>query len=104
MDRDEAIRLLKGGEDGIREWNQRRARHEEIPDLTEAVLSDAVLLQADLRGAVLSRAVLNEADLRGADLSWAVLRGAILFQAALSRADLSEAPALSPVTGQPAHG
>ena len=36
MDRDEAIKLLKGGPDGIREWNQRRKQDEEIPDLSRA--------------------------------------------------------------------
>ena len=39
MDCDEAIRLLKGGPDGIREWNQRREQDEEIPDLRGADLS-----------------------------------------------------------------
>ena len=38
MDRDEAIKLLKGGPDGIREWNRRREHREEIPDLSGAIL------------------------------------------------------------------
>ena len=66
MDREEAIRLLRGGEDGVREWNQRRGRGEEIPDLR----------RADLRGAVLYGAVLRQADLIEAHLRRAVLRGA----------------------------
>ena len=39
MDRDEAFKLLKGGEDGIREWNQRRRADEAIPDPSGADLS-----------------------------------------------------------------
>jgi hypothetical protein len=52
VDRDEALRLLRGGEDGVREWNQRRRQGEEIPDL----------LRADLRGAK---------DLTQAQIEWA---------------------------------
>jgi hypothetical protein len=33
MDRDEAIKLLTGGPDGVREWNQRRERNERMPKL-----------------------------------------------------------------------
>jgi hypothetical protein len=96
VDRDEAIRLLKGGEDGVREWNQRRGQGEEIPDLSEADLSRAVLHGADLGAAVLRRAdlgaaVLRRADLRGAVLSGADLRGAVLREAVLLRAVLHRA-------------
>src|SRR4051794_25292599 len=38
MDRDEAIRLLTGGRDGLHEWNQRRKQREEIPNLTEIII------------------------------------------------------------------
>jgi hypothetical protein len=86
MDRDEAIRLLRGGEDGVREWNERRGRDEEIPDLR-----GAVLFGADLRKAYLSEADLGGADLRGAHLRGADLRGAHLRGARLSGADLSSA-------------
>jgi hypothetical protein len=106
MDRDEAIRLLKGGRDGVWEWNERRRRGEEIPDLGEADLRGADLVEAhlggahlggaDLRRAHLRRAHLIEADLRRADLSMADLsmadlRAAHLGGAHLGRADLSEA-------------
>ena len=33
MDRNEALRLLKGGSEGVAEWNRRRKAGEEIPDL-----------------------------------------------------------------------
>jgi hypothetical protein len=103
MDRDEALKLLRGGEEGVKEWNRRR-REEVIPirpNLSEADLSRANLRRADLGDANLSRANLSGANLReafltrdnlsGADLSGADLRGAILRGAILSRAELREA-------------
>jgi uncharacterized protein YjbI with pentapeptide repeats len=83
MDRDEAIRLLQGGPDGIREWNQWRRRKEKIP-----VLRRAALRRVDLRGAKLDSADLCGADLRRAGLTWADLRGADLGDANLRRAVL----------------
>ena len=71
MDRDEALKLLRGGEEGVAEWNRRRSEGEEIPDLSGA----------DLRGA----------DLRGADLSYAYLVEAKLLRANLSSANLTKA-------------
>jgi hypothetical protein len=77
MDRDEALRLLKGGSEGVAEWNRRRKVGEEIPPLREADLRGANLIRADLRGAVLVDADLRGADLRGAlglaqgQLEWA---------------------------------
>jgi uncharacterized protein YjbI with pentapeptide repeats len=107
MDRDEALKLLKGGEEGIREWNQRRQADEAIPDLSlsgvnlkgadlsgadlrNANLSDADLRNANLSNADLSNADLSNADLRG-DLVRANLSGVNLFGAELIDADLSEA-------------
>jgi len=58
MDLKEAI---KGGEEGVKEWNRRREAGEEIPDLSGADLSEAHLFRANLSGANLS-----DADLRGA--------------------------------------
>jgi hypothetical protein len=43
MDRDEALRLLKGGEEGVKEWNRRREAGEAIPDLSHANLTYAPL-------------------------------------------------------------
>jgi hypothetical protein len=80
MDRDEAIRLLKGGEDGVREWNQRRGQGEDIPALSGADLRRAVLRRAVLIGAVLRRAVLRRAVLRRAVLRRAHVIGVISAQ------------------------
>src|SRR5262249_40890760 len=95
MDRDEAIRLLKGGTEGITEWNRRR--HEEgIPDLGGADLTGAQLERADLEGAQLKRAQfkganLERANLKDARLEWADLTGARLEWADLTGAQLGYA-------------
>jgi hypothetical protein len=41
MDLGEAIELLRGGRDGIVEWNRRRLAGEKIPDLGRAKLHQA---------------------------------------------------------------
>jgi hypothetical protein len=51
MDRDEALKLLRGGEDGVKEWNHRRKGDEKIPILSGADLHSANLSQADLADA-----------------------------------------------------
>ena len=43
MDRNEALKLLKGGLEGVAEWNQRRKAGEEILDLRRADLRQARL-------------------------------------------------------------
>jgi uncharacterized protein YjbI with pentapeptide repeats len=96
MDRDEAIRLLTGGPDGVREWNERRGRGEDIPDLSYADLNGADLRGADLNGADLHGVQFREADLRGvqlreADLRWAHFSGADLGHADLYGAILVDA-------------
>jgi len=93
MDRDEALKLLLGGPEGVKEWNRRREAGEEIPDLSRANLSRANLIganlsRADLREANLIEANLREAKLGRADLREANLREASLGEAKLSRADL----------------
>jgi hypothetical protein len=64
MDRDEAIKLLKGGEEAIDEWNRRRKVGEEIPDMSGAELSGVLLSTANLSGANL-----REAQLIGANFT-----------------------------------
>ncbi|MHC4620113.1 MAG: pentapeptide repeat-containing protein [Planctomycetota bacterium] len=98
MDREEALKLLRGGPAGIAEWNRRRREGERIPSLEEAHLNKADLSKADLheadfRGACfpqtdLSRADLREANLSGANLFLADLREAKLVNAIFSEADL----------------
>ena len=94
MDRDEALRLLGGGEQGIEEWNRRRVNEEPIPSLARArlstPLSNANLRGADLREANLEGTGLVNADLAGADLREAKLSKADLRQANLNGADLSD--------------
>ena len=107
MTRDEAIKLLTGGKDGIREWNQWRNAGEKIPDIGGANLSGANLIAAYLReanliGANLSEANLSMADLSRADLSRANVSGAKLCDAIcwftlFTNVDLSEAIGLDSV-------
>jgi Pentapeptide repeats (8 copies)/TIR domain len=85
MDRDEAIKLLRGGEEGINEWNRRRQASERIPDLTRADLFKTNLVKADL-----FRANLMKADLTMANLTMADLRSASLIEANFTLANLTE--------------
>ena len=91
MDRDEALKLLKGGSAGIEEWNRRWEAGEEIPRLTWADLTGAHLAGAHLTGAHLRRADLTGAHLAGAHLAGAHLAGADLTGADLAGADLAGA-------------
>jgi Pentapeptide repeats (8 copies) len=75
MDRDEALKLLMGGTEGIAEWNQRREFFQEHTDLSGV----------DLSGPILA------ADAISPNLNGAKLNGADLSQAHLERADLIEA-------------
>lgn len=98
MNREEALKLLRGGPKGIQKWNRRREKGEGIPELSGAVLSDAILRDAaldrvdlsgsDLPGADFCGANLRRADLTGADLTNADFRGANLSLAVLSVARL----------------
>jgi uncharacterized protein YjbI with pentapeptide repeats len=96
MDRDEALRLLRGGREGVREWNRRREEGKAIPDLSKANLRGADLRRAnlrkaDLRGAILSKANLSRADLSGVNLSGAHLSESHLSGANFCASDLREA-------------
>ena len=76
---------------GATAWNEWRATHDEMPDLSRAGLRGL-----DLSGFDLSRADLRGADLRGtnlsgANLSVAHLDGANFFKAVLDDADLAGA-------------
>ena len=101
MNRREALKLLKGGREGIVEWNRRRDAWEQIPDLSGADLSGANLCDANLSGASrgpsdlnsadLSHLTLARVDLNYATLSFARLRAASVSRAILSGANLSDA-------------
>jgi len=99
MTRDEALKLLRGGPEGVEEWNRRRSIDESIPSLAQIDLeltdlacvdfAQANLCFANLRTANLAGANLSHADLAGARLTDCELRGANLSKADLSGADLS---------------
>jgi hypothetical protein len=80
----EHLEILKQGVGAWKKW--RKENPNIVPDLSEADLSGAILIQMDLSGVGLS-----EADLRGANLNRANLRWAYLGDADLRRVDLSEA-------------
>ena len=72
MDRDEALRLLRGGEEGVAEWNRLRSEDEEIPDLTGANLTKA-------GGALRPRA-----ETRSFQKAFEIANGAVLQSSALT--------------------
>src|SRR4051794_19469532 len=69
MDREEAIGLLKGGEQGVAKWNRRREFGGSIPELEDADLRKADLNWADLRNANLSEARCHSTIFGDVDLS-----------------------------------
>ena len=93
MDRNEALRLLKGGPEGVAEWNRRRAG-ELVPGLGGADLGGASLAGANFGGAnfggpkLFGGFNLAEANLAGADLGWANLNEANLRKASLNGTSL----------------
>jgi hypothetical protein len=90
VDRDEALKLLTGGPEGVAKWNAWRERllrsKEPLPDLTRANLARANLTRANL-----TDANLTDANLAGANLADANLRGAGLAGANLAGANLHDA-------------
>jgi len=91
MHRDDALKLLRGGEEGIRGWNALVAGADGAPDLRNAFLINADLRGADLRGVCLIGANFSQADLRGATLAGAQLVGADLRGTDLRGADVRRA-------------
>ena len=80
MDRDEAVKLLRGGKAGIAEWKRRRDTHELIPDLEHTDFSNVDMCDAELSGV----------NLQGANLEGVKLPGARLDGADLIRANPRE--------------
>lgn len=64
-----ALQMLRGGEAGIKAWNQFRARESYIPSLEGVDLSGQNLRNANLSGANLKNSKFIQASLRGANLS-----------------------------------
>src|SRR5947209_5571263 len=63
MDRDEALMLLRGGSEGIVEWNRRRGEGEAFDDLRGAVLAGVHLSGAVLSGVRCVATVFANVDL-----------------------------------------
>lgn len=105
MESSEAERLITSGENGVAEWNRRRASGELLPlqlvlrsssdDLTLNLcgidLGGCNLAGSDLWNADLTGAYLFRANLRGVSLAGAKLAGANLAEADLSEAALDDA-------------
>lgn len=104
MEREEVEKLLRGGIDGVKEFNRRRASGWMLGDLKGinlekescAFLDGNKVFAADLRGAKLrdgtfSGAYLLYTNLSGADLSGANFSDTLLLQVNLSGADLVSA-------------
>lgn len=91
MTKDQALELLRGGEEGVAEWNLRRDVGEEAPPLGNAELTDAKLSGVKLSGVILHDAKLGGAELIGAELDHANLSDACLAGVNLTDADLSNA-------------
>jgi hypothetical protein len=97
MDRDEALKLLKGGREGIDEWNRRSEAVEEIPDLTSADLIGAYLRNANLSLAKLRDVNFTVANFIGANLNGANLSDAGCGHGIFTDLDLSETNGLDSV-------
>ena len=88
MANDEHVVMLARG---AAAWNEWRAKHDEVPDLSRAGLRGLDLSGFDLSEADLRGADLRGTNLGGANLSGAHLDGANLFKAVLDSANLAGA-------------
>ena len=88
MNSGEAIELLRGGRQGIAEWNRRRSDGQPIPPLHFADLRFADLRSAHLRYLDLRLINLEGALLSGVDLRACRFNGTVLCRADLRKADL----------------
>ena len=88
MPNDEHVAMLGRG---AAAWNEWRAKHDEMPDLSRAGLRGLDLSGFDLSEADLRGADLRGTNLGGANLSSAHLDGANFFKAVLDGADLAGA-------------
>ena len=88
MPNDEHVAMLARG---ATVWNEWRATHDEMPNLSRAGLRGLDLSGFDLSGADLRGADLRGTNLSGANLSVAHLEAANFFKAVLDGADLARA-------------
>ncbi len=84
MERKEAEQLLKGGPEGIQNWNTYRRTNHEIPSLNGIILRNCDLKTVNLNDADLSGANLSNTNLAGAKFS-----GSILNKVDFNNAELS---------------
>ena len=91
MTKEEALKLLRGGKEGIAEWNSRRAAGENIPSLQNAILDGAILHDVNLDLATLTNATFNSANFVCASLVGANLSNAGFLFANVMETDLSNA-------------
>ncbi len=91
MDRERALELLRGGKEGVAEWNDYHARRGRPPNLTGVDLTGAFLRGVNLYGFHLNGANFFGADLHRANLARTILCDANLRGTMLGRANLSEA-------------
>ena len=100
--REEVLKLLKAGRDGVRGWNAIKAGLAELPSLAGICLHNADgldgvdlsginLAGADLSGAMLEEANFARCNLVQANLSNSMLHGASFAGANLQRANLGNA-------------
>ena len=99
MTREDALSLLRGGTEGIREWNKRRIYGQEVLELSGADLSGLDLRWVNLRKARLADADLSRANLSYATLMRADLQAASFIGAKASYADFRDANASGAVLG-----
>src|ERR1700726_4366237 len=88
MPNDEHVAMLARG---AAAWNEWRAKHDEVPDLSRAGLRGLDLSGFDLSEADLRGADLRGTNLSGTNLSGAHLDGANFFKAVLDGGDLAGA-------------
>ncbi|MFM6181729.1 MAG: pentapeptide repeat-containing protein, partial [Dolichospermum sp.] len=86
-----ALQLLRGGEAGIKAWNQFRARESYIPSLEGVDLSGQNLRNANLSGANLKNSNFTGSQLTNANLSNANLTECDFSRATLKNVDFNNA-------------
>ncbi|WP_436715075.1 pentapeptide repeat-containing protein [Roseiconus lacunae] len=100
MDRDEAIRLLRRGKEGVAEFNGRVRTTADYLILQDVDLSGADLSRVNLKHVTIFNVKLVRANLTGAKLSETMFGGADLSEAIFVEADLSRADLTGAMLGE----
>ncbi len=88
MTRDEALKLLRGGTDGVSQWNRARAKEDRRPIIGRLDFQRIDLAHKDLTGVDLSRIIVYRANFDGANLRDAKMDRASLVGARFGGANL----------------